>query len=875
MTEISFRHLILPELHPPTTELLDIMPLPVSALQNPSFERLYIKMFSHFNPVQTQLFHVAYHTDHNMLCGAPTGSGKTICGELAILRLFNEYPNRKVVYIAPLKALARQRIEGWSETFGKLLGKSVVELTGDVTPDLSVLKKADILIATPEKWDGVSRNWKSENRTYVQQVGLIVIDEIHLLGQDRGPVLEVIVSRMRYIASNTNMSCRIVGLSTALSNATDLATWLGIDKIGFFNFPPSVRPVPLAVHISGFSGRHYCPRMATMNKPAYASILTYSPDKPVLVFVSSRRQTRLTAMDLIFYAASDGNSRKFSKLDEEELVTIREVVHDTSLRHTLEFGVGLHHAGLRDPDRKLVESLFMAGKIQVLVCTSTLAWGVNLPAHLVIIKGTEYFDAKQGRYVDFPITDVLQMMGRAGRPQFDNEGRACIFVHEPKKHFYRKFLYDPFPVESSLLDVLHDHINAEICNGTIGRITDAIDYLTWTFFFRRLLRNPSFYMHQKSVEEKFEELKANDHDVQSFLLDTIEDVISDLQESGCVVYDAKQDIISPTNIGRIGSYYYLSHLTMKMFSESIHDQQDLPALLQTLCDAHEYSELPVRHNEEKLNEEMLHLMEWPLDRRKMEDPHIKANILLQARFSRLPLPITDYYTDTKSVLDQAIRILHAMIDVVADKGFLQPALRSMNLMQMVVQGCWLTDSSMSNLPHFSSQVISRLWHHHHIESLPELLYLTLKKPEEVRTVLETSGMKKHHVPECLKVLQSLPLIEIRMLKPTLKVELGLDVDVEFVLERCNISKGTAAYAPRWNKIFDEQWWLVVGFKGLNELFGVRKVRVPKSGSGKFVVNVFPPETPGVHSFTAYLVSECYVGLDQEVQFEIEVVEVLV
>ncbi len=56
------------------------------------------------------------------------------------------------------------------------------------------------------------------------------------------------------------------------------------------------------------------------------------------------------------------------------------------------------------------------------------------------------------RYVDFPITDVLQMMGRAGRPQYDRHGVAVIMVHEPKKSFYKKFLYEPFPVESSLHD---------------------------------------------------------------------------------------------------------------------------------------------------------------------------------------------------------------------------------------------------------------------------------------------------------------------------------------------------------------------------------------------------------------------------------------
>ena len=67
-------------------------------------------------------------------------------------------------------------------------------------------------------------------------------------------------------------------------------------------------------------------------------------------------------------------------------------------------------AGLNDKDRKIVEELFVNQKIQILIATSTLAWGVNFPAHLVIVKGTEYFDGKTKRYVDIPITDVLQMM---------------------------------------------------------------------------------------------------------------------------------------------------------------------------------------------------------------------------------------------------------------------------------------------------------------------------------------------------------------------------------------------------------------------------------------------------------------------------------
>lgn len=128
----------------------------------------------------------------------------------------------------------------------------------------------------------------------------------------------------------------------------------------------------------------------------------------------------------------------------------------------------MHHAGLSASDRKIVEDLFLKQKIQVLVATSTLAWGVNLPARLVIVKGTEFFDPKSKRYVDMPVTDILQMIGRAGRPQFDDKGIACVYVEQTKKNFYRQYLNDPFPIESALLGQLHDHINAEIANGTIS-----------------------------------------------------------------------------------------------------------------------------------------------------------------------------------------------------------------------------------------------------------------------------------------------------------------------------------------------------------------------------------------------------------------------
>lgn len=121
----------------------------------------------------------------------------------------------------------------WKVRFEKKLGHKVVELTGDVAPDVRAIAAAKVIVTTPEKWDGISRSWQT--RRYVQDVALIVIDEIHLLGEDRGPVLEVIVSRTNFISAHTSRSLRVVGLSTALANARDLANWLGIGEVGIAN----------------------------------------------------------------------------------------------------------------------------------------------------------------------------------------------------------------------------------------------------------------------------------------------------------------------------------------------------------------------------------------------------------------------------------------------------------------------------------------------------------------------------------------------------------------------------------------------------------------------------------------------------------------
>lgn len=884
---ILFDSLILPHEYPPHTALLPLQPLQLQCLQDAKFESIY--NFTHFNAVQTQVFHTLYHTDSNVLLGAPTGSGKTNVAELAMLKLFRDSPGLKVVYIAPLKALVRERMKDWAKRMrGGLMGKKLVELTGDYTPDIQALMSADIVTTTPEKWDGISRNW--QQRDYVQKVGLVIIDEIHLLGEERGPILEVIVSRMRYIASVVDVPIRIVGLSTALANALDLADWLGIDRFaGLYNFRPSVRPVRLEVHISGFRGKHYCPRMATMNKPAFQAIKTYSRDKPALIFVSSRRQTRLTAIDLISCIATDDEGQSFLHMTPQELEVVVARCKDQTLKHTLTFGIGLHHAGLPEDDKALVEDLFGANKIQVLVSTATLAWGVNLPAHLVIVKGTEFYDAATKRYVDYPITDVLQMMGRAGRPQYDTEGFACVFVEESKKAFYTKFLYEPFPVESQLKNALHDHINAEIVAGTIKSKQDAVDYLTWTFFFRRLLKNPSYYGLENT----------NASTLNKYLSDLVDTITNDLKNARCIeivddfssnsigsfdaspipggpIPSSNHSISSPssaigssivaTNFGRVASYYYLHYSTMQVFRNKLMSNSDLKSCLETMVATHEFSELPVRHNEDELNLELSKKVTW-LPSTPMDSPHTKSNLLIQSHLSQLDLPISDFYTDTRQVLDQTVRVAQAMVDVCAESGWLQTAFNCIHLLQMCIQGRWMNESTTAFLPGLDSEPAQRKLAQAGIYDLPTLL---TTQPAEIARIL-SPAISQRSMRESLAILRTLPSIDVhsRVQRIVLNEEGKNECTIVVSLNRTSETPRDGIYAPRYSKHKDEGWWLVVGNEMSGELLALRKLnntRPKMNVQLSFVLSDDPADRQGL---TLFFMSDCYIGLDQQYSLKIE------
>ncbi|KAL1874544.1 putative steryl acetyl hydrolase mug81 [Diaporthe australafricana] len=814
VTPVSFQHLIRPDTESVYTDLLNLQPLPISALKNPGLEEIYAERFQFFNPMQTQIFHTLYNTPANVLLGSPTGSGKTVAAELAMWWAFREKPGSKVVYIAPMKALVRERVKDWGARLAKPLGLKLVELTGDNTPDTRTIKDADVIITTPEKWDGISRSWQT--RGYVRQVSLVIIDEIHLLAGDRGPILEIIVSRMNYIASSIKNSVRLLGMSTACANATDLGNWLGV-KEGLFNFRHSVRPVPLELYIDGFPEvRGFCPLMQSMNRPTFLAVKNHSPDKPVIVFVPSRRQTRLTAKDLINLCGMEDNPRRFLKMEEDDLQLNLARVKDDALKEAISFGIGLHHAGLVESDRQLAEELFLNNKIQILIATSTLAWGVNLPAHLVVVKGTQFYDAKIEGYRDMDLTDVLQMLGRAGRPQFDNSGVARIFTKEASKDFYKHFLHTGFPVESSLHTVLDNHLCAEVSAETVISKQDALDYLTWTFFFRRLHKNPSYYGLEIAADEHNSiaaQQLAND-----FMIEMVDKSLSELAQSKCVEVYPNGDVDS-TPMGKIMSYYYLSHKTIRYLVKHAKPQASFLDVLTWMCRATEYDELPVRHNEDLINAELSRNLTLPGTSfgLPMWDPHVKAFLLLQAHMSRISLPITDYVGDQTSVLDQAIRIIQASIDVLTESGYLSSVLQMINVLQSVKSARWPTEPPLSILPGVD----------------PE-------KTKNTTTLQQLSAMSQAQVGKLARDLHVPQGVQQRFLRaasvlPNVKVtaEDVTSQSVTVALKRLNpvVERDARIYAPKFPKPQNEGWFVVVGDVARDEVYAIKRVGWSQ-GAGK-------------------------------------------
>lgn len=488
----------------------------------------------------------------NMILCTPTASGKTIAAELGMMKAIER--GRKAVYIVPLRALAYEK----REEFGKYerLGYKVKLEVGDL--DAGKYRRRpdfDIMVATAEKCDSILRS-KPE---WFAGTGIIVFDEIHLIASDRGPVYEILCSKFR----NLYPDVQVLGLSATVGNAGELAEWLGAELV-----TSEWRPVGLKEEV------------AVKGDEGLADVVAKSlKGGQVMVFVNSRKSAEAVAEKL---------GRELKLLQTLEAGGIAEAVEDVinpptrqclRLGGCVRGGTAFHHAGLVNEQRTLVENGFKAGCIKVIVATPTLAAGVNLPARTVVLRDVKRYANEGLAYID--VLEYKQMVGRAGRPRYDDRGYAITLAKDEDEADYIVEHYiggRPEDIVSRLgvHPVLRFHILASVASGFTRTREALVEFMRSTFFG-----------HQYGVRRELEDL--------------LDRIVEELEGWGFLRKEGR--FLAASEVGSRVSELYIDPLTAHNYIEKLNEAEakgmfEPIGVLEVLCDATEMPPLSVKGKEE-------------------------------------------------------------------------------------------------------------------------------------------------------------------------------------------------------------------------------------------------------------------------------------
>jgi activating signal cointegrator complex subunit 3 len=328
----------------------------------------------------------------------------------------------------------------------------------------------------------------------------------------------------------------------------------------------------------------------------------------------------------------------------------------------------------------------------VLCCTATLAWGVNLPVHSVVVKGTEVYNPEKGGITDLSILDVQQIFGRAGRPQFDTSGEATLITTHDALQRYLDKLVRAVPIESNFIKQLPDHLNAEIVGGTVSTLREAAAWLKYTYLYVRMLRNPLAYGINA---DQF----ADDPQLNSRCYELVKDAAKLLDLNRMIRFGADSGNLSVTTRGRVAAHFYINAESISVFNEMLdlnHPPND-SHLARVVCSADEFKNMKLRQEEFGELEALakttcpLKMHKPPADAENQSLVHTEVDkcfVLMQAYISRHRIKSFTLVTDMNYLASNAARVARAIFEICMREGLASQALKLLRIAKSIDNQIW-------------------------------------------------------------------------------------------------------------------------------------------------------------------------------------------
>ncbi|KAK5650782.1 hypothetical protein RI129_001811 [Pyrocoelia pectoralis] len=432
---------------------------------------------------------------YNLIYSAPTSAGKTLVAEILAIKTVIER-HKKVLLILPFVSVVREKTFYLQDILGTS-GVRVEGFMGSYNPP-GGFPAVQVAVCTIEKANTIINRLLEDGN--LEDIGAVIVDEIHLLGDpNRGYLLELTLTKLRYMSKRLdNVSIQIIGMSATLPNLEILGKWLDAEI-----YVTDFRPIPL--HEQCLMGneiynKHLQLQRTIMSPPElgtdtdhilYLCLETIKDSCSVLIFCPTKNWCESLSEQIALAFWKLGCSKnEFGLILREQLQTdlIKELLGhlkqcpsglDKILEKTISFGVAFHHAGLTMDEREIIEAAFKNATLRVLVATSTLSSGVNLPARRVIIR-TPLFHGK-------PLDNLVyhQMIGRAGRMGRDTSGESILICQQNNNRIGKELISSELKPIRSCLDssgIFKRALLEVVSSGVVSSPEDVQHFSNCTLF---------------------------------------------------------------------------------------------------------------------------------------------------------------------------------------------------------------------------------------------------------------------------------------------------------------------------------------------------------------------------------------------------------